>query len=296
MSKRTQGRAHRVRATSSAAAAVIGLALGGAMLSSTAHAEICNNSNIYGVTNGPRANTYCMVGGTFHATQLITYHWNNGQGATPGAISLRNVSTGQVLGPFAAHGTSGQGGAANVNWIADVNLNIPLGTWQVFDSNPATWSQNPQSGYAGFFKAEGGYVTASPPPPPPPPPPVYVPPRPIYTPPTPPPMGQFCVRNSGSIGDTTPCTGPVRTGGVYVTLTLKRAITTPITFAQFYIPGVTSQVLSGVVGGSRGLTAGSTYIFQAPPQLCMNTGATYSIRAHAGFTSMGDVGAFRPVC
>jgi hypothetical protein len=212
-------------------------------------------------------------------------------------IGLRNVSTGQVIGPFQAHGTAGQGGAANVNWIADVNVNIPLGTWQVYDSSPGTWSQNPQSGYAGFFKAEGGYVAASTPPvyrPPAYTPPVNTPP--VYTPPQPPAMGQFCVRNAGSIGDTAPCTGPVRSGGVLVTLTLKRSIPSAITLARFYIPGVTSQVLSGVMGGSGGLTAGSTYVFQAPPQLCMNTGATYSIRAFSGFVSMGDVGMFRPAC
>lgn len=299
MTRRNQPRIpRRLRALSSASATVLALAFGAAMLSTSAHAnEICNNTNIYGVQNGPTATTYCMVGGTFHATQLITYHWNNGMGAVPGNIMLRNLSTGQVLGPFQAHGVSGQGGAGNVNWIADVNINIPLGTWQVLDSNPPTWSQNPQSARAGFFKAEGAYVTASPPPvrPPFPPPPVFRPPPAPMPAPTPT-LGQFCVRNSGAIGDTSPCTGPVKTGGVFVTLTLKRPISSPVTFVQFYIPGVTSQVLSGVTGGSGGLGVGATYVFQAPPALCMNTGAAYSIRAHSGMVSMGDVGMFRPDC
>lgn len=85
--------------------------------------------------------------------QLITYHWNNGQGAKPGTIGIRN-SSGAIVGPWAASGSAGQGNAANVNWTANVSTPtkpvVIKGSYTCVDSDPATWSQDAETQGKGF--------------------------------------------------------------------------------------------------------------------------------------------------
>ncbi|MFI4973632.1 MAG: hypothetical protein ACHP84_03720 [Caulobacterales bacterium] len=151
----------RLRSLASASAAVFGLALGGALLGTAAHAaDLCNNTNIYGVQNHPRSHqTTCVLTQTAKVSQLITYHWNNSRGSAPGSITLVSATTGQQW-TVPAGGSSGQGGAPNVNWTANVNLTLPAGTYLIRDSDPATWSWNQQSGGNGFAKVEGVYAAA----------------------------------------------------------------------------------------------------------------------------------------
>jgi hypothetical protein len=59
----------------------------------------------------------------------------------------------QVLGPWQAVGSSGQGGAPNVNWTARPPAGTTVllnGSYTVNDSNPTTWSQNSASNGKGF--------------------------------------------------------------------------------------------------------------------------------------------------
>ncbi|HKQ78212.1 MAG TPA: hypothetical protein VJ810_31220 [Blastocatellia bacterium] len=123
--------------------------------------DIYNNTNIEGVNNGPTTSPQFSLKAPARITQIVTYHWNFGRGARPGAISLRN-SNGQVFGPFAAVGSSGQGGAANVNWVATVNVTIPAGSYTVLDSDPNTWSNNARSGFRGFAIVRGSLLPAPP--------------------------------------------------------------------------------------------------------------------------------------
>ena len=124
--------------------------------------DLFNDTNIYGVLNGPYYPTQFTLSSPATITQLITYHWYFGRGATPGNIRLVNNQSGQAFGPFAAVGTSGQGGAPNVNWIATVNVPVPAGTYTVLDSSPSTWSHNAQSGYRGFAIVRGTPLTSPP--------------------------------------------------------------------------------------------------------------------------------------
>jgi hypothetical protein len=167
------------------------LALGLAALAAGAAfaGDLCNNTNGNGVLNNPQNHrTPCVISKAANITQLITYHWNNGQGAKPGTILLFNPNTGQQWGPFTASGSSGQGSAPNVNWTANVNLNVPAGSYQIIDSDPATWSWNPASGGYGFAKAEGAFTTATP--------------SPVLPPPSPSPTsgGSFLCDNSNTAG------------------------------------------------------------------------------------------------
>jgi hypothetical protein len=120
--------------------------------------DLFNNTNIDGVSNGPKIAPKFVLNASVRITQIVTYHWNFGQGARPGIITLTNTN-GQILGQFVARGTSGQGGAPNVNWVADINLTVPAGSYNVLDSDPNTWSNNARSGFRGFAIVRGVLLT-----------------------------------------------------------------------------------------------------------------------------------------
>jgi hypothetical protein len=106
--------------------------------------ELFNNSNTDAVGNGGTAPTF-STGGTVCLDHIVTYHWNNANGATPGTIGLSGVGT------WTAIGSAGQNNAPNVNWTATPPGTVLLnGTYTVTDSNPATWSQNAGSNGVGF--------------------------------------------------------------------------------------------------------------------------------------------------
>ena len=124
---------------------------------------LLNNSNVFGVQNGGTPPSFNTNGLPYCVRQLITYHWNNGQGKAPGTIGLGVLSglggAGKMLGPFTATGSSGQGAAPNVNWTASIPASgkpvVINGTYTCVDSDPSTWSQNQQSGAHGFCQVYG---------------------------------------------------------------------------------------------------------------------------------------------
>ena len=136
--------------------------------------DLCNNTNGQAVIN---MTSYRAMGCSFtkpvHVTEIVTYHWNNGKGKAPGTLALKYtgapiglsitpggpaVKVGEVFGPYPAHGVSGQGGAPNANWVADINLCLPAGEYEVDDSDWATWSMNAQSAYRGFVILRGDFT------------------------------------------------------------------------------------------------------------------------------------------
>lgn len=75
--------------------------------------------------------------------RIENYHWNNGQGATPGKIGLTVLNAARVInvGPFDAVGSAGQNNAPNVNWTATPPAQVVInGLYGVTDTDPATWS------------------------------------------------------------------------------------------------------------------------------------------------------------
>jgi hypothetical protein len=123
-------------------------------------ADLFNNSNGGAVLNGGSPPTW-LNGQNVHVGQIETYHWNNGRGANPGTISIKSAS-GPMYGPFPVTPSSGQGGAPNVNWVANVNLTLPIGTYTILDSDPSTWSQNAQTRGVGFAIVRGDVTAAVP--------------------------------------------------------------------------------------------------------------------------------------
>ena len=133
-----------------------------------------DNSNGFGVQNGgkPAAwNTYTQTLGisTYCLNSITTYHWNNGLGAQPGTLGLGplNFQSALIMNPVPsrqAKGSSGQGGAPNVNWYRNFPASPPVvigGAYYCRDSSPVSWSVNQESGGFGFCTVIGtpAYVT-----------------------------------------------------------------------------------------------------------------------------------------
>lgn len=88
-------------------------------------------------------------------TEMYSYNYGEGQGS-PGAGTLAlRAADGTVYGPWQCTADEGQGGVPNALWFAYPDAQIPAGTYTVVNSDPATWSQNEQSGGLGFCYVKG---------------------------------------------------------------------------------------------------------------------------------------------
>jgi hypothetical protein len=127
--------------------------------------NLYTNFNSAGVSNMTASYTYptFTLSSAAMVTSLATYHWNNGAGEAPGpsgTITMKAVAPSKFTfsQAFAATGQSASG-VPNADWVASVNLILPPGTYEIFDSSPSTWSQNSQSGGKGFIAVAGQYVS-----------------------------------------------------------------------------------------------------------------------------------------
>ena len=115
--------------------------------------KLFDNSNGGGVLGGGKQPSFITNGASYCVMQIVTYHWNNGQGAKPGTIGL-NGAAGVKLGPWTATGSAGQANAVNVNWTANVSTPtkpvVINGAYSCVDSDPATWSQDAETHGTGF--------------------------------------------------------------------------------------------------------------------------------------------------
>lgn len=109
------------------------------------------NWNTGAVINGPPAeDTVFTIEKPVSVTYLDSYHYNNGKGVSwPGKISLISDS-GKKYGPFQMDSIENE----YIIWhlvIQEGDLILQPGRYKVVDSDPKTWSNNAESGYAGFF-------------------------------------------------------------------------------------------------------------------------------------------------
>ena len=127
---------------------------GGTVTPSSDVVEIYDNGNIGGVYNGATEPTTFTIDEPWLITEISDYHWNEAKGVTPGTIGLR-AEDGTMYGPWEASGAEGMGGVPDAYWIVRPDEVIPAGTYTVVDSDPATWSQNSETGGAGMTKIMG---------------------------------------------------------------------------------------------------------------------------------------------
>ena len=119
-----------------------------------AETVLFDNQNILAVQNGGTSPSFTVAVATT-VTKIQTYHWNDASGnGSTGTISLK-ADDGTVYGPWDTVGAEGQGGVPNAYWAATPNVTIPAGRYTVVDSDPGTWSQNADSGGAGFVIVTG---------------------------------------------------------------------------------------------------------------------------------------------
>ena len=111
-------------------------------------------TSIAGVSNGPTQPSVFTMNGPTKIASIVDYHWNSGQGATPGTIGLRS-SDGKLYGPWPTTGSPGQGGVPNAFWTAAPNEVLPAGTYTVEDSDPGSWSWAPDTGGRGIVTVTG---------------------------------------------------------------------------------------------------------------------------------------------
>ncbi len=127
--------------------------------------QVSNTNNIAGVQSGPTVPTTFTINQPHLVTFIQDYHWNSAQGAAPGTIALQDQN-GVLYGPWQVTTRDGQGGVKNAYWEVWPDVVIPAGTYTIIDSDPATWSQNAESGGRGmgevratpYFEVVGGTV------------------------------------------------------------------------------------------------------------------------------------------
>ena len=117
-------------------------------------AEIFNNWNKSSVSNDARCATYFYLTHRTTITRIINYHWNGSMGQIPGQIGIKSADN-RDLGTWQSVGTSGTGGAKNVNWEVLPNIVLEPGLYEITDSDVSTWSQNRASFGAGFTMIYG---------------------------------------------------------------------------------------------------------------------------------------------
>lgn len=112
-----------------------------------------NNWNPGGVLGGGTPPTFGTHGRAYCLSSIATYHWNGGAGAKLGTIELTS-SQGRI-GPLKATGDVA-GSPTSPDWIATLPSSSPPvildGRYTCRDSDPSTWSQDPQSHGKGFCK------------------------------------------------------------------------------------------------------------------------------------------------
>ncbi len=114
------------------------------------------------VYNHPPKKTVFSISQPTRITKIWTYHWNNGHGAMPGFIGLRNARTGQKLGSWDAVAThhmfntspgsrwpSRGNGPPWLYWTIQPRIELPPGSYEIIDSDPLTWSTNSEMGHHG---------------------------------------------------------------------------------------------------------------------------------------------------
>ena len=130
--------------------------------------------SIAAVSNNPPNKTVFTVSDSTHISKILTYHWNSGNGDTPGTIGLKNTDeTEAVIGTWNVVGTKGvdstpgarwpkkANGPPYLYWTVQPNADIPAGTYEVVDSNPSTWSYTSDTGNMGITFVYGWKVAGS---------------------------------------------------------------------------------------------------------------------------------------
>ena len=111
---------------------------------------VLDTFNELGVRPGGTAPSFTLARPATLLT-VQTYHYLGGGAPEPGTLALAGPA-GRVYGPWRAFGLMGRNDTANALWNADPIVKLPVGTYTVVDSHPATWSSNDTARGVGFTR------------------------------------------------------------------------------------------------------------------------------------------------
>ncbi len=134
--------------------------LSAAGLGFTAKEVVFDNRNEKALSSKPLAESRFRLEAAYKILTITTVHFNQGRGAAPGRIALRDEA-GRIYGPWPAAGEKWRG-AKNVCWLARPLMILPAGRYAVLDSEPETWSHNEASDNRGFTRVRGIRVQTMP--------------------------------------------------------------------------------------------------------------------------------------
>jgi tetratricopeptide (TPR) repeat protein len=106
------------------------------------------------VKNNPSYLPKLSLSRTVTVTKVLTYHWNDGKGATPGSITILDNDQ-KAVGTWKAKGEPGMYDVPNANWVATPNIDLQAGTYYIKDTSPSTWSWNENTNGQGMTKVWG---------------------------------------------------------------------------------------------------------------------------------------------
>jgi hypothetical protein len=120
----------------------------------TAHADVLlKNENPNVVSSNPTGgNPKFTLSKLTTVDSIYTYHYNQGKGQSAGQIWVVGGPNNLKYGPWAATVVS------KFYWNVAPKINLPPGTYTVFDSDPKTWSHNAGSNNQGFAQVLGTLV------------------------------------------------------------------------------------------------------------------------------------------
>jgi hypothetical protein len=108
-----------------------------------------------GLAPGPAKPARFTIDKSWRLVTMTTYHYVNRTGVpAPGQIGLIGPG-GAVYGPWQTTGSDGQGDIPNAYWTATVDVVLPPGTYEVTDSDHATWSHNEATRNSGMAWGSG---------------------------------------------------------------------------------------------------------------------------------------------
>ena len=116
---------------------------------------IIDTGNVCLVYEKPPKPTVFTISQPYHITSIWNYHYNGNQGATPGNVSFRR-GDGTIFGPWEV---SANDLKTKENWECSPDVTIPSGEYTIVDSDPATWSWNPNDDGAGCVGTGGAGIT-----------------------------------------------------------------------------------------------------------------------------------------
>ncbi len=127
--------------------------------------------SIQGVSVNPPEPTLFTLTSAAYITRAWTYHYGATIGTKSPTVAFKDTTTGKLYGPWAQVGFKSFNSAAGASktdpanvpgppdnyWIGYPEQSVPAGTYQVIDSDPATWAHTADQGTRGLTWVYGWY-------------------------------------------------------------------------------------------------------------------------------------------